>query len=117
MEYLYDSGDDFYFMNQETYEQIPLSREILGTAVNYLVPNVIARVQFHEARPVGIELPGSVVLEVVETEPGIKGASAQAQSKPATLETGLVVQVPYFIETNEKIRVDTFEGKYMERVK
>jgi elongation factor P len=117
MEYLYDSGDDYYFMNQETYEQIPLSREILGTAVNYLVPNVIARVQLHEGRPVGIELPGSVVLEVVETEPGIKGASAQAQSKPATLETGLVVQVPYFIETNEKIRVDTFEGKYMERVK
>jgi elongation factor P len=117
MEYLYDSGDDYYFMNQETYEQIPLSREILGTAVNYLVPNVIARVQLHEGRPVGVELPGSVVLEVVETEPGIKGASAQAQSKPATLETGLVVQVPYFIETNEKIRVDTFEGKYMERVK
>ena len=117
MEYLYDSGDDYYFMNQETYEQIPLSREILGTSVNYLVPNVIARIQFHEGRPVGIELPGSVVLEVVETEPGIKGASAQAQSKPATLETGLVVQVPYFIETNEKIRVDTFEGKYMERVK
>jgi elongation factor P len=117
MEYLYDSGDDYHFMNQETYEQITLPREILGKAVDYLVPNVVARVQVHGGRPVGIELPGSVVLEVVDTEPGIKGASAQAQSKPATLETGLVVQVPYFVETGEKIRVDTFEGKYMERVK
>jgi elongation factor P len=116
MEYLYDSGDEFTFMNQETYEQIPLTPEVLGNAINYLIPNVIVRVQLHEGRPVGVELPGSVVLEVVETEPGIKGASAQAQSKPATLETGLVVQVPYFIETGEKIRVDTFEGKYMERV-
>lgn len=116
MEYLYDSGDEYTFMNQETYEQIPLSREVLGNAVDYLAPNVIVRVQLHEGRPVGVELPGSIVLEVVETEPGIKGASAQAQSKPATLETGLVVQVPYFIETGEKIRVDTFEGKYMERV-
>jgi elongation factor P len=115
MEYLYDSGDEFTFMNQETYEQIPLTREVLGNAVNYLIPNLTVRVQLHEGRPVGIDLPGSVVLEVAQTEPGIKGASAQAQSKPATLETGLVVQVPYFIETGEKIRVDTFEGKYMAR--
>ena len=116
MEYLYDSGNEFTFMNQETYEQIPLTPEVLGNAINYLIPNVIVRVQLHEGRPVGVELPSSVVLEVVETEPGIKGASAQAQSKPATLETGIIVQVPYFIETGEKIRVDTFEGKYMERV-
>lgn len=117
MEYLYDSGDEFYFMNQETFEQVPVSRQVLGDALSFLVENLAVRIQFHEGEPVGVELPGSVVLQVKETEPGIKGASAQAQSKPAKMETGLVVQVPYFIEEGEKIRVDTFEGKYMERVK
>ncbi len=117
MEYLYDSGDEYHFMNNETYEQIPLTREILGDGISFLVPNLQVRVQFNESQPVGVELPGSVVLVVAETEPGIKGASAQAQSKPAKMETGLIVQVPYFIEQGEKIRIDTFEGNYMERVK
>jgi elongation factor P len=117
MEYLYGSGDEYHFMNNETYEQIPLPREILGDGLSFLVPNLQVRVQFNEGQPVGVELPGSVVLLVEETEPGIKGASAQAQSKPAKMETGLIVQVPYFIEQGEKIRIDTFEGNYMERVK
>ncbi len=117
MEYLYDSGDEYHFMNNDTYEQIPLPREILGDGLSFLVPNLQVRVQFNDGLPVGVELPGSVVLAVTETEPGIKGASAQAQSKPAKMETGLIVQVPYFIEQGEKIRIDTFEGKYMERVK
>ncbi len=117
MEYLYDSGNELFFMNQETFEQVPLAQEVLGNALSYLVPNLAVRVQFHEGQPVGVELPGSVVLQVVETEPGIKGAAAQPQSKPAKMETGLVVQVPYFVEEGEKIRVDTFEGNYMERMK
>ncbi len=117
MEYLYDSGNEFYFMNQETFEQVPLAQEVLGNAMSYLVPNLAVRVQFHEGQAVGVELPGSVVLQVIETEPGIKAAAAQPQSKPAKMETGLVVQVPYFVEEGERIRVDTFEGNYMERMK
>jgi elongation factor P len=117
MNYLYGSGDEHHFMSNETYEQIMLTKEILGEALDYLVPNSTLKVQMHESTPVGIELPGSVELKVVDTEPGIKGASAQAQSKPATLETGLVVQVPYFINKDEVVRIDTFEGKYVERVK
>ena len=117
MNYLYGSGDEHHFMNNETYEQIPLTETILGNALNYLVPNSTLKVQMHEDTPVGIELPGSVELKVVDTEPGIKGASAQQQSKPATLETGLVVQIPYFVNKDEVIRIDTFEGKYVERVK
>jgi elongation factor P len=117
MNYLYGSGDEHYFMNNESYEQVVVSPDTLGDALHYIVPNTTIKVQMHEGTPVGVELPGSVELRVVDTEPGIKGASAQAQTKPATLETGLVVQVPYFIEKDELIRVDTFEGKYVERVK
>ena len=117
MNYLYGSGEEHHFMNNETYEQITLTETILGNALNYLVPNSTLKVQMHEGTPVGIELPGSVELKVVDTEPGIKGASAQQQSKPATLETGLVVQIPYFVNKDEVIRIDTFEGKYVERVK
>jgi len=117
MNYLYGSGNEHHFMNNETYEQITLTQEPLGDALNYLVPNTTIKVQMHEGTAVGVELPGSVELRIVDTEPGIKGASAQAQSKPATLETGLVVQVPYFINKGEVIRIDTFDGKYVERVK
>ena len=117
MNYLYSSDDEHHFMNNQSYEQVALSKDTLGDALNYIVPNTTIKVQMHEGTPVGVEVPGSVELKVVDTEPGIKGASAQAQTKPATLETGLVVQVPYFIDTDELIRVDTFEGKYVERVK
>jgi len=117
MNFLYSSGDEHHFMNNESYEQIMLTKDTLGDALSYIVPNTTIKVQMHEATAVGVELPGSVELKVADTEPGIKGASAQAQTKPATLETGLVVQVPYFVEKDEMIRVDTFEGKYVERVK
>jgi elongation factor P len=117
MEFLYSDGDDFHFMNTESYEQVGISRDILGGAVDYLTPNIKLKVEFYEGRPIGIELPQTVDLEVVETEPGLKSATASSVQKPAKTETGLVVQVPPFINAGEKIRVDTAEGVYLERVK
>ncbi len=117
MEYLYKDGDDYHFMNTENYEQIHLSREVLGESALYLIPNVLLKVQMYEGRAVGIELPITVDLLVTETEPGLKGATVSNVTKPATLETGLVVQVPSFINAGEKIRIDTAEGKYLERAK
>lgn len=117
MEFLYHDGDDYHFMNTETYDQIHLSHEVLGGAVEYLIPNLRIQVEFFEGRPVSIELPATVDLEVKETEPSLKGATVSNVTKPATMETGLVVQVPPFISAGEKIRVDTAEGKYLERVK
>jgi elongation factor P len=117
MEYLYNDGDNYYFMNTENYEQIPLSKEVLGGAVDYLTANIHVDMEFYDGKPIGIELPQTVDLEVVETEPGLRSATASSVMKPATLETGLVVQVPPFINAGEKIRVDTAEGTYMERVK
>ncbi len=115
MEYLYNDGDDFYFMNTENFEQTHLTRETLGDAVDYLIPNLQITVEFFDGKPVGIELPQTVELTVVETEPGLKSATASSVTKPAKLETGLVVQVPPFINTGEKIRVDTSEGAYLSR--
>jgi elongation factor P len=115
MEYLYSDGDDFYFMNIESYEQIHLKRDTLGDAVEYLTANLQIKVEFYDGKPVGIELPQTVELTVVETEPGLKSATASSVTKPAKLETGLVVQVPPFINEGEKIRVDTAEGAYLSR--
>jgi elongation factor P len=115
MEYLYQDGDDFYFMNTETYEQIHLNKDVLGDSVDYLIPNLQIEVSFYDGKPVGIELPQTVELTVVETEPGLKSATASSVTKPAKLETGLVVQVPPFINEGEKIRVDTAEGAYLSR--
>jgi len=115
MEFLYSDGDDFYFMNTETYEQTHLKRDTLGDAVEYLTPNLQIKVEFYDNKPVGIELPQTVELTVVETEPGLKSATASSVTKPAKLETGLVVQVPPFISEGEKIRVDTAEGAYLSR--
>ena len=115
MEYLYSDGDDFYFMNTESYEQTHLKRDTLGDAVEYLTPNLQIKVEFYDGKPVGIELPQTVELVVVETEPGLKSATASSVTKPAKLETGLVVQVPPFINEGEKIRVDTAEGAYLSR--
>ena len=115
MEYLYNDGDDYYFMDMESFEQTHLKRETLGDAVDYLTPNLAISVSFHDGKAVGIELPGVVEMTVVETEPGIKSATASSVTKPAKLETGLVVQVPPFINEGEKIRVDTAEGAYMSR--
>jgi elongation factor P len=114
MEYLYNDGDDYYFMD-ESFEQTLLKRETLGDAVDYLLPNLTIAVSFHDGKAVGIELPLVVEMTVVETEPGIKSATASSVTKPAKLETGLVVQVPPFINEGEKIRVDTAEGAYMSR--
>ena len=115
MEYLYSDGDDYYFMNTESYEQTHLKRDTLGDAVEYLTPNLQIKVEFYDGKPVGIELPQTVELTVVETEPGLKSATASSVTKPAKLETGLVVQVPPFINEGEKIRVDTAEGAYLSR--
>ena len=115
MEYLYQDGDDFYFMNTETYEQTHLKRDVLGDAVDYLTPNLQIKVEFYDGKAVGIELPQTVELTVVETEPGLKSATASSVTKPAKTETGLVAQVPPFINEGEKIRVDTAEGAYLSR--
>jgi elongation factor P len=115
MEFLYQDGDDFYFMNTENYEQLNLKRDILGDAVEYLTPNLQIRVEFYDNKPVGIELPQTVILTIVETEPGLKSATASSVTKPARTETGLVVQVPPFINEGEKIKVDTAEGAYLSR--
>ncbi len=115
MQYLYADGDHYSFMNIQNYEQIHLHKDVIGDRVNYLVPDVVLKVEFFEGRPIDIQLPPTVDLTVVETEPGIKGASATNVMKPAKLETGLVVGVPPFIGEGEKIRVDTSTGGYMER--
>lgn len=115
MQYLYHDGDLYYFMDTSSYEQIHISSEALGDAVNYLIADSIIQVEFYETEPVGIELPATVDLVVKETVPGIKGATASAQVKPATLETGLVVSVPSFINEGDKIRVNTETGEYQSR--
>lgn len=115
MEYLYDDGEYYYFMNTETYEQMHLTKDLLGDAVEYLTPNLRVKVEFFEGKPISVELPPTVDLTVVETEPGLKGATVSNVGKPAKLETGLVVQVPPFIEQGERIRVSTADGSYLER--
>ncbi len=115
MEYLYQEGDNYVFMNTETYEQLHLGRDILGDAVDYLTPNLQIRVEFFDGKPVGVELPQTVELTVLETEPGLKSATASSVTKPAKTETGLVVQVPPFVNEGDKIRVDTSEGAYLSR--
>jgi elongation factor P len=117
MEYLYSDGTDYFFMNTETFEQIHLPLELLDDSIQYLTPNIKIHVEFYESRPIGIELPPSVELKVVSTEPALRGATVSNVNKPATLETGLVIPVPPFINEGEVIRVDTNEGKYLERVK
>ena len=115
MEYLYDDGEYFYFMNTENYEQMHLTKELLGDATEYLIPQLKVSVEFYEGKPMSVELPPTVDMTVVETEPGLKGATVSNVTKPAKLETGLVVQVPPFITEGEKIRVNTAEGTYQER--
>lgn len=117
MEFLYRDGDMYHFMNSETYEQVGLSEEVLGDAVNYLIANAKLKVEMFEDRPVGIELPQNVEMTVLETEPAIKGATVSNVGKPAKMETGLVVQVPAFINEGDRIRIDTTTGAYVERVK
>jgi elongation factor P len=115
MQYMYNDGADYYFMDTSSYEQIHISSEALGDSVQYLIPEMLINVEFYGSEPVGIELPQTVDLVVQETPPAIKGATANAQLKPATLETGLVVQVPPFINIGDKIRVNTESGEYQAR--
>jgi len=115
MQYLYQDGSSYHFMDTDTYEQIALTDEVLGDAMNYLVAESVIEMEFYGSEPVGIELPQTVDLKVVSTTPAIKGATASAQLKPATLETGLVVQVPPFINEGDRIRVNTETGDYQSR--
>ena len=115
MEYLYQDGDLFYFMDQETYEQTPLNSEQLGDALKFVKENMLVKILSYKGNVFGVEPPNFVELQVTQTEPGFKGDTATGASKPATLETGAVINVPLFIEEGEMIRVDTRTGEYMER--
>ncbi len=115
MQYLYRDGDSFHFMDTSSYEQLHIDAEALGDNVNYLIPDALIKVEFYGSEPVGIELPQTVDLVVEDTAPGIKGATASNQIKPARLETGLVVNVPPFVNTGDKIRVNTETGEYLSR--
>jgi elongation factor P len=116
MQYLYRDGDSFHFMDTSTFEQLHIDAEVLGDAASYLIPEATITVEFYGTEPVGIELPQTVDLKVADTVPGIKGATASAQVKPATLETGLVVQVPPFIDIGDLVRVNTETGEYLRKL-
>jgi len=117
MEFLYKDGDAFYFMDSETYDQLILHSDVLGDADYYLLPNTKVNVNFYQNKPISVDLPASIELRVTETEPQLKTATVTSSYKPAILETGLKVQVPPFISQGELIRIDTSDGKYLERVK
>jgi elongation factor P len=115
MQYLYNSGDQYTLMDMETYDQMNLSEDQLGDAVKYLKENMELIVHLYQGIPVGVDLPNSVVLEVIETDPGFRGDTATGGSKPAKLETGVVVQVPFFINVGDALKIDTRTGQYIER--
>jgi elongation factor P len=115
MQYLYSDGDSYHFMDTATYEQIHMTGDVLGDSVGFLKPEMTIHVEFYGAEPVGIELPQTVDLKVTDTVPAIKGATASAQMKPATPETGVIVQVPPFIGEGDLIRVNTETGEYLSR--
>jgi elongation factor P len=115
VQFLYNDGKDYNFMDMETYDQIAMSAEQLGDAVKYLKENMIIKVMTFQEKSIGVELPNFVELEVVETSPSISGATASGGSKPATLETGAVVQVPFFINVGDKLQIDTRTGNYIKR--
>jgi elongation factor P len=114
-EYLYNTGEEYYFVDQETYEQYVLTSEQIGNALDYLKEGTVVNILFYDNSPIGLELPTTVILEVVETDPGLRGDTVSGGSKPAKLETGLVIQVPLFIQVGDKVVVDTRNGKYVER--
>lgn len=115
VQYLYSDGKDYYFMDMESYDQIAMSEDQLGDAVKYLKENMNIHVLTFQGKSIGVELPNFVELEVIETTPGIKGDTASGGSKPATLETGAVVQVPFFINVGDKLQIDTRTGNYIKR--
>jgi elongation factor P len=116
MQYLYDDGSGYVFMDTTNYDQFTLSREVVGEASNYLLENQLATVALHEGSPIYVEMPPSVVLEITYTEPGLQGDRSSGGTKPATVETGFQIQVPLFIENNTKVKVDTRTGDYLGRV-
>jgi len=115
MQYLYDSGDEVVFMDEQTYDQLSLPHADVADALPFMLPSSSAQVMFVGGKPTGVDLPASVVLEVTETEPGVKGDTVSNVTKPATLETGAVVQVPLFVNVGERIKVDPREGRYISR--
>jgi elongation factor P len=117
MDYIYQDGDDYVFMDTETFDQIHLHREWIGDQMLYMKENSKAQVVFYDGKPISLELPATIDLKVVETEPAVKGATAAAQFKPATLETGLKVTVPPFVGIGEMVSVDTRTGEYLSRSK
>lgn len=114
-EYLYNDGEHYYFMDTNNFEQFPLDDELVGDAVDFLIDNMKVNLMFYESKPIGINLPTFVILEVVETEPNFKGDTVSGSGKPAKMETGVRINVPMFIKTGEKIKVDTRTGEYIER--
>jgi elongation factor P len=117
MEYLYSDGSHHHFMNSESFDQIALSDDELGDAAQWLAPGLKIQVEFYEGSPIGIDLPPSLELTVTQTEPSMKGATVSNVNKPATLENGVTVQVPPFVNEGDRIRVDPIEGRYIERAK
>lgn len=117
MQFLYKSGNEYYFMDTETYEQLSLTREQIGDSINFLKENLIITILFHNNIPIGITLPIFVEIKVIKTEPGYRGDTATGASKPATIESGAVVYVPLFVSEGEIIKIDTRTGEYVERVK
>jgi elongation factor P len=117
MQYLYRDGDHFTFMDTATYDQIPVEVAVVGDAASYMAEGMNAEVAMHQGVAIAVSLPASVALTITETQPGVKGDTRTAAMKPATLETGAVVQVPLFLEEGERVKVDTRSGAYIERVK
>ncbi|MGB8381364.1 MAG: elongation factor P [Dermatophilaceae bacterium] len=116
MQYLYKDGSDYVFMDTDTYDQVPVSDDVVGTAASFLLENQNAIVATHDGSPLYVELPASVVLEISHTDPGLQGDRSTGGTKPATLETGAQIQVPLFLETGTKVKVDTRDGSYLGRV-
>jgi elongation factor P len=114
-EFLYSEGDTYHFMNTETFDQMHVGTDVLGDAAYYLIPNLVVKLEFYEGKPIGVILPDTVDLTVVETEPTLQKATASAVMKPAKLETGLTIQVPPFISNGDKVKVDTSEARYVQR--
>lgn len=116
MQYLYRDGDDYVFMNNQTYDQMHVASKALGEVSDYLIEGMVVQIGFHNGEIIGAEIPASVELTVAETEPGVQGDRVSGARKPATLETGKVLQVPLFVEVGDKIKVDTRSGDYITRV-
>ncbi len=116
MQYLYADDDFVHFMDTSNYEQVQINKSMLGDSINYLLPDSLIKVTFHETSPIGVSLPPTLQFKVTEADPGMKNATASASYKNATIETGLVIQVPQFIDAGDIIRIDTTTGEYRERV-